>query len=1008
MRVKIIFFSVFVFLVFVMLASSCSPDKNTSMSPSPSDQITITPGHTSEPDVKKPTVFFSHEGGVYEQTFTLTLTAQSGADIYYTLDGSDPKTSPTRKKYTSEITISSSMSKSAGPMTAATNRELGYPFPSTMIIGTVVRAYAIQGDTKTDVVTNSYFVRSSIVSTYNMPLVSISTRKEDFTTSTGIYVTVMQHPFEQKERITGYVEMFDENGKKQSGQHIELSMSGNGSLGNFQKSMRLYFKKDANPSVIDNPGKLKYDIFTGNVKDYLGNSIDSYDRILLRNSGNDFVGSMMRDSFMQKASSSLNVDYMESRPVLVFVNGEFWGMYNARERYDSKYFKSHYGISEDNLVMLEAPSPLVTQNGISPFEVNEGVPGDEKAWEELVRYAGTHDLSVQEYYDHVAAQVDIDNMIDFFIANMYFVNTDWPGNNIKVWRNKDEDDPSGFDTKWRFVLLDMDFGCDTNYTTDMFHFTLAAGAGTIISRLFNSCLENPAFKKAFYDRFMYVMDNVYTEEKLIPLIDSMAAERKKAIRLTELRWPGSGLSLSGFYREVEEMRTFVRMRTDYVKTHMRAYLGIVSSEITVNFQNATVQYNGENIKTGFTRTFSSGDQLTLAAQASSGHSFEGYAVTYADGKQTIYKEQTITLSPSTRITVTVLTRKANTKTTPKVIAGSANIFYLTENGNLYAWGDNSKYQCGVITNALLGKALIASGVADVATSQGGNIGSQPHTLILTHEGTVYSFGDNTYGQLGRTGDNNAILPVNLPSVKSPVKAISCGHDHTLILFENGDLYGVGNNSYGQLGTVNKGSSIASFTKIATNVTSMAAGRRHTVFVTGGSAYALGDNRWNKISPAATTTYPTPVKIMDNARAVFAGEHSSFILDNNNDLYYIGWRNINNFVTGAGNGKPNKVMSNVESVSMQDEHALIITVDNKCYGWGLNSHGQALPGSTSLQSSPQLLGSDIAMAGAGSWFSCILQTNGDMIVWGKNTGGISATGTSSELIGKTVLSSDQFE
>lgn len=73
-----------------------------------------------------------------------------------------------------------------------------------------------------------------------------------------------------------------------------------------------------------------------------------------------------------------------------------------------------------------------------------------------INYAKSHNLSVKSYYDHVAAQLDLDNLIDFYIANQYFCNLDWPTNNIKVWRNKNSADPSGFDTKCRFVLLDMD------------------------------------------------------------------------------------------------------------------------------------------------------------------------------------------------------------------------------------------------------------------------------------------------------------------------------------------------------------------------------------------------------------------------------------------------------------------------------------------------------------------------------------------------------------------------
>lgn len=82
---------------------------------------------------------------------------------------------------------------------------------------------------------------------------------------------------------------------------------------------------------------------------------------------------MLRDALFQRLSEPLYCDYMESQPVMVFINGEFWGMYNARERYDDKYFKAHYGIQEENLVLLEAPTPLKYDMDFTrPYEICEG------------------------------------------------------------------------------------------------------------------------------------------------------------------------------------------------------------------------------------------------------------------------------------------------------------------------------------------------------------------------------------------------------------------------------------------------------------------------------------------------------------------------------------------------------------------------------------------------------------------------------------------------------------
>lgn len=93
------------------------------------------------------------------------------------------------------------------------------------------------------------------------------------------------------------------------------------------------------------------------------------------------------------------------------------------------------------------------------------------------------------------------------------------------------------------------------------------------------------------------------------------------------------------------------------------------------------------------------------------------------------------------------------------------------------------------------------------------------------------------------------------------------------------------------------------------------------------------------------------------------------------------------------------MDNVKKASMMDEHAVILTNDNKVYGWGLNSHSQVASG-TQTKSTPVLIANNVRDVAAGSWFSVILQEDGRVIVWGKNTSGVAGNGSTSEKVDKT--------
>jgi len=528
---------------------------------------TYTPAPTSIP-IPKIIVAFSKPGGFYDSAFNVTLSAPSGYTIYYTTDGSDPRIS--NNQYSEPISILKSDGRPAGQIIKS------FGIGSSQFRGTVVRSYARKDNLVTPVCTQSYFVSPNLAAQYKIPYISITLKASDFAAPGGIYSTVMINPFATKERKVAFCEFFEADGTKVDELYAELSMHGNGSLGAPQKSMRLYFQNDIDADAVNYPSKLKYDIFQGRTKDVNGNYITSYKRLLLRNSGNDFNTAFLRDRLLQKISEPLIVDYQESRPAMIFIDGEFWGMYNVRERYDAKYFNDHYGITEENFAMLEAPSPLKYNMDYNhAYELCDGVAGDEKPWVALIDFAAKNNLAIEANYKKVADQLDVDNLIDMFIANIYLCNTDWPGNNVKVWRNKNANDPSGMDTKWRFVLMDMDMGGgwgDNNSSRNMMN--QAFGGNVIASNLMESLLKNQGFKTKFINRFVQVVDTVYKPELTIPVLDQMANEIKLPMAFSISRWPNSGNSMSNWNSEIAKARTFLQNRSAYAKQQMFSYFGM--------------------------------------------------------------------------------------------------------------------------------------------------------------------------------------------------------------------------------------------------------------------------------------------------------------------------------------------------------------------------------------------------------------------------------------------------
>lgn len=528
---------------------------------------------------------FSVEGGFYDNSFDLELTAEN-CEIIYTLDGSDPRTSNTAKSYNESISVYNNTSEPNvwSAIKDVTLYDYYGPF-SSVEKGIVVRAVAKDSEGNySRVISNSYFISKGASYYKNMKVISITTDGDYFfDQDNGIYVVGTQYynwrnspdfdwrmdPGDSNNptnynshgkewEVPAAIQIF-ENGSAAYSANVGVRINGNWSRAQAQKSLRFYARSEYGTS------KLDYE-FIPDLTDVNGKKIDSFDKILLHNGGNDFGNLYMRDVLVEELCDDRDVDRGGYEPCVAFFNGEFWGFYNIRERTDEHFFQSHYNVDKANVTYIKN------------WEV-EGLQelGDE--FNELCKWAATADMKDEANYSIVANSIELGSFMDMIAIETYVNNNDFAGsglNNYQLWRTNtvEEGNPYG-DGRWRFMLNDLDMCCNLymsektapNYDLLNNMYTKAE-AYNFISMFYN-LLNNDGFRSEFEARYREIMNNNFNTERVIAAADAYASRCRDAINATNNRF---GIMWNDYNGGLDMFKSYFRERPSYAETYLERLL----------------------------------------------------------------------------------------------------------------------------------------------------------------------------------------------------------------------------------------------------------------------------------------------------------------------------------------------------------------------------------------------------------------------------------------------------
>lgn len=559
-----------------------------------------TPNNPNKRDEESGALYFSKMGGIYSAPFDLELTTDiAGAVIMYTLDGSEPspdnvdgKTYVYKDSYREhfidrqgellEGTYQSHLYQSPLhiqdrteeenkiSLIATTYHKKPSYFPNYQVDkATIVRARSFKDGTPvSDVITNTYFIGKSFESN-EVSIISLGANDTSmFEYYNGIMIPGIDYenwrtkwPLDpprnfksdanykrkgrENERPMSF-ELFNPmQNNKELTQDIGFRVHGAFSRIKQQKSLRLYARNDYGTS------KFKYDFFSEDDK-------KSYKRLTLKML-NPFT---IANSIFLAMVNHLDLDALSEKRSIVYLNGEYYGMYDLSERVDKHFFERKYGAETDAIDFLE-----------NNRMIKEGGNGD---YMRMIDFASKNNLSNQNSYQRVEEQMDIENYIDYQVSEIFSGNTDWPVNNVLYWRynkEKPEDGHAKLDGKWRWILYDLDYAFGTNDDNDCTLNTLemaAKSSGGWSTLLLSRLLMNEGFKLKFINRFADLLNTTFLSERLLEVTQDKVSPIAPYFEDHLKRWPEK----KDFNEMVNVIETYVQCRPTQVFNHVEDFFNL--------------------------------------------------------------------------------------------------------------------------------------------------------------------------------------------------------------------------------------------------------------------------------------------------------------------------------------------------------------------------------------------------------------------------------------------------
>ena len=534
-------------------------------------------------------ISFSHKSGFYSESFYLKINIKQGELFYFDENNIDK------------------------------NRKL---FPDSLLIDktTTVSLLVSHADSIHRLGSFTYFIRFPT----DFKVVSISIDNDYlYNTYKGIYVkgprayfdTTSNHyrnvNWERKWERASFVEIFSEEGERIVGQKSGIKIFGGMTKYYPEKSLRLIARKKYGDSRFDadlfNQGKKKYKQF------------------ILRHSGNDYRKLRFKDALATSLASESGLDVQSSSPSHLFVNSEYWGVYNIREKINKYYIHNNYNCGTSGVDILQG------------FKTVEEGNGDK--YNKLLRYIKQNDLSANSSYIEVQKMIDTRNFINFWVHQLFYANHDVRGN-IRFWRS------DSLDGKFRWIVYDTDLGFGSGrvnenslndftnkHMTDWYNPNWA-------TFLLRNLLHNNEFKKDFIHQSSFIFSSTLSSQHTLERLRDFKLLYDDEMKIhfdQRKRFQRSQGSYKKWEESINKIQSFFEERDEFSFLHLEKKFNLEKPYVLdlkiKNYSHGKIRLNNNELKSeSFLGYFYNDFELPINIEPDIGYSYRGYLDSTINGK----------------------------------------------------------------------------------------------------------------------------------------------------------------------------------------------------------------------------------------------------------------------------------------------------------------------------------------------------------------------------------------